>query len=238
MEKPDALILALDTATSCSTIALTRGTVAEGEVLACLSLATVTHSRKVLTSIDYLLKETGVDWLELAGLAVGLGPGSFTGLRIGMATAKGLAATGELPLLGVSTLDCLAAGLVTDKRVCAVLDARKKEVYAAYYLPDGSGIPRRVGGIIAISPQQLLNDLDDELIMVGDGVISYREIWTSQKKELISYAPTHLHSPNAASLGLLAGEQLAKNVTLDLSAAAPLYVRASDAELNLVSSKG
>jgi tRNA threonylcarbamoyladenosine biosynthesis protein TsaB len=237
MVESDSLILTLDTATSCSTIALTSGTIRDGEVLASITLGTVTHSRKILTTIDWLFTETGTGWTDLSGLAVGLGPGSFTGLRIGMSTAKGLAATAGLPLLGLSSLDGIAAGIISEKRICAVLDARKKEVYAAFYQPDENKIPRRDGQVFAVSPEELLCDLDEELILVGDGVGVYKEVWQAVNTDLLTFAPAHLCNPSAASLGLLAGEHLLKNVTLDLDSVAPLYVRASDAELSLVTRK-
>ncbi len=232
------LILSLDTATRCSSVALTRGTMEEGEVLASLSLSSsVTHSRRLLTTIDWLFSETQIDWPDLGGVAVGLGPGSFTGLRIGMATAKGLAATAGLPLLGVSTLDTLAANCVTDKLICAVLDARKKEVYAAFYRADTARVPRQVTEIVAVKPEELLPDVIEPLVMVGDGIHAYGEYWFKERGNLVEFAPPHFHTPSAASLGLLAGEKLAKNDLLDLPTATPVYVRASDAELSLVKKK-
>ncbi|HID03839.1 MAG TPA: tRNA (adenosine(37)-N6)-threonylcarbamoyltransferase complex dimerization subunit type 1 TsaB, partial [Desulfobacterales bacterium] len=87
----EQVILAIDTATSCSSVALASGGRFHGKVLGSLELDTkVTHSRRLLSSIEYLLKETELGWPDIAGVAVSLGPGSFTGLRIGMATAKGL----------------------------------------------------------------------------------------------------------------------------------------------------
>ena len=109
-QKP--LILSMDTATPCSTVALTCGTRDDGIVLASLGLTgKVTHSRRLFTALDYIMKETGVDWPSIGGIGVSLGPGSFTGLRIGMATAKGLAAAAGKALLGVSTLDSWRQGL-------------------------------------------------------------------------------------------------------------------------------
>ncbi|CAG0910967.1 unnamed protein product, partial [Cyprideis torosa] len=102
--------VALDTATRCSTIALTRGGIAEGEVLAQQSFCvSMNHSRKILKRVHFLLEEAGFRWSDVGLVAVGLGPGSFTGLRIGMATAKGISFAASLPLAGVSTLDALAA---------------------------------------------------------------------------------------------------------------------------------
>ena len=129
MNVNQSLILAIDTATPCSSVSLTAGTRKNGRVLASLSLAgNVTHSRRLIAAIDLLMKKAEVDWSGIDGIAVSLGPGSFTGLRIGMATAKGLAVAADKPLLGVSTLDGLASKCNGSKLICAILDARKNEV--------------------------------------------------------------------------------------------------------------
>ncbi len=230
------LILSLDTATSCTTVALTRGYLGQGEVLATLSLkSNVTHSRRLLSTIDWLFDQTQIEFSDLSSIAVGLGPGSFTGLRIGMATAKGLAATADIPLVGISTLDVLAVTCTSAKHICAVLDARKKEVYAAFYRADSEGIARRQADIVVIQPQKLMDGINEPVMMVGDGVSVYGEIWHSQKG--VHFAPPFLNAPSAASLGLLAGEKFENSDFLDIASAVPLYVRASDAELSLSTKK-
>jgi tRNA threonylcarbamoyladenosine biosynthesis protein TsaB len=227
-------ILAIDTATPCSTVALTTGTRNDGKVLAMLSLSSnVTHSRRLLTSIDRLLVDTGIEKDEISGYAVGLGPGSFTGLRIGMATVKGLAAAAEVPLYGVSTLDIIAANCSDTRLICSVLDARKKEVYASFYRCDRAGRPQRVSDIIAVSPEVLAERIDEPVLMVGDGLSAYATLWRSTLGDKITIAPAQLWSPSAATLGLIAGEGAETDTFLDIASAVPLYVRASDAELNL-----
>ncbi|MBV5306007.1 MAG: tRNA (adenosine(37)-N6)-threonylcarbamoyltransferase complex dimerization subunit type 1 TsaB [Desulfobulbaceae bacterium] len=231
------LVLAVDTASSCSSVALTRGVagaVAGGQVIASLSLnSSVTHSRRLLGAIDWLLAETGTSWQAVNGLAVSVGPGSFTGLRIGMATVKGLAMATGKPLLGVSTLDALALNCTGERLICAVLDARKKEVYACFYRLDLDGIPRRVGTIRVLSPQQLASEISQPVIFVGDAVMVYGDLWRETLADWFASAPIPLHYPCASALGLLAGEMLLNKQFLDLVTAVPLYVRASDAELSL-----
>jgi tRNA threonylcarbamoyladenosine biosynthesis protein TsaB len=208
--------------------------VADGEVLASFSLnSNVTHSRRLLSAIDWLLSETATDWQMVDGLAVSLGPGSFTGLRIGMATVKGLALSRDLPLLGVSTLDGLALNCTGERLICAVLDARKKEVYTCFYRRDQCGIPRPVSTIRVVSPQGLASEIHEPVLFVGDAVKVYGDLWQKSLGDLFASAPTPLHYPSASCLGLLAGEMLRQNQRLDLATAAPLYVRASDAELSL-----
>jgi tRNA threonylcarbamoyladenosine biosynthesis protein TsaB len=228
------LILALDTATGCCSLALTAGTVIGGAVLASLSLnSNITHSRRLITAIDWLLSETEVDWPMINGIAVGLGPGSFTGLRIGMATAKGLAATAGKPLLGIPTLDALAGNCMTPRLICAALDARKKEVYVAFYRCDGMGVARRISEIKAIDPLKLADEIHEPVLIVGDGVLVYGDHWRKELGEKVAFAPVSLHYPSAAIIGLRGGEDLLNNRILDLAAAVPLYVRVSDAELSL-----
>ena len=229
------LILALDTATACCSLALTTGTMADGGVvLASLSLnSRITHSRRLIGAIDWLFAETEVDWAMIDGIAVGLGPGSFTGLRIGMATAKGLAATAGKPLLGVSTLDVLAGNCLTRRLICAAVDARKREVYIAFYRCDGAGLPRRVSAIQAIDPLKLGVEISEPVMIVGDGVLVYGDHWRRELGEKVAFAPVGLHYPSAAVLGLLGAGNLQMDRILDLETAVPLYVRASDAELSL-----
>ncbi len=233
-ECPLPLILAIDTASTCCSVALTRGSVVGGEVVASVSLnSSVTHSRRLLTAIDWLLAESGMDLQDVDGLGVSIGPGSFTGLRIGMATVKGLATALNKPLLGVSTLDALALSCTGERLICAVLDARKKEVYTCFYRYDLQGIPRRVGAIRVVSPQQLTEDIQQPVLFVGDAVMLYGDLWQKALGARFASAPRPLHYPCAGGLGLLAGEMLQQDQCLDLASAAPLYVRASDAELSL-----
>lgn len=227
-------ILAFDTATSCSTVALTRGTLAQGTVLASLSLnSKITHSRRLLGAIDYLFAEAEMGWDDIAGVAVGLGPGSFTGLRIGMATAKGLATAAQKALIGVATLDTLAVHCVTDRLICVVLDARKKEVYTAYYRCGTGVVPERVSDIRVLAPQQLADEIKEDVMLVGDGAVLYRSLFAETVGPLVEMAPSLFHQPSATTLGLLAADKLAQGDCLDMASAVPLYVRASDAELSL-----
>ncbi len=238
MDYQQPLILSMDTATPCSAVALTSGTRKDGRVIATLSLTgNVTHSRRLFTAIDYLMKEATVDWSSIAGIGVSLGPGSFTGLRIGMATAKGLAAASGKALLGVSTLDSLAAKCVTPYLICSVLDARKKEVYAAFYRCNGNGLTERVGDMTVMAPEKLAAAISEQVIMIGDGAMVYRDLFKKLLGEKVIFAPSQLHEPSASSLGLLAGEMLDLGEQLDVADAVPVYIRSSDAELNLLQKK-
>ncbi len=234
MSSEEPLILAVDTATACSTVALTIGDVHGGSLLASISLnSKITHSRRLLTAVEWLLQESDVVLADIDGFGVGLGPGSFTGLRIGMATMKGLAVAMDKPLLGVSTLDGLAVNCSGQLPLCALLDARKKEVYRAWYAKDACGIYRAVGPIQALKPEALAKEIMSPCLLVGDGIIPYGSFLQEMVAEPLLIAPLSLHYPNAASLAFLCCEKLRNNETLDIESAVPLYVRASDAELSL-----
>jgi tRNA threonylcarbamoyladenosine biosynthesis protein TsaB len=234
MVEKHPFVLALDTATPCSCVAITAGTRHDGEVVASLSLTgKITHSRRLLSAIGWLMQESAMTWPVIGGIAVGLGPGSFTGLRIGMATAKGLAAAAGTVLLGVSTLDSLAARCGFAGLICAVLDARKKEVYAAFYRCNDQGLTERIGEPTVLAPDRLAAAIDEPVLLVGDGARVYGETFRELLGDKVRFAPAALHEPSAASLGLLAGEMLERGELLDLAEGVPVYVRSSDAELNL-----
>lgn len=234
MTDSDSLILSIDTATPCSSIALTRGTREQGVVVASLGLSgNISHSRRLLSSISWLMQSSGVVWQQIYAIGVSIGPGSFTGLRIGMATAKGLAAAANTALVGVSTLDSLASKCVSNRLICSVLDARKKEVYTALYRCSDQGLTRRVSEMTVVAPESLANSLNDKVLMVGEGAVVYRDMFQTFLGDQVSFAPAHLHEPTASSLGLLACESMNRGETLNIGEAVPLYIRGSDAELNL-----
>jgi len=238
MEFGQPVILAIDTATPATSLAITRGTRREGVVLASLGLSSnVTHSRRLLTSIDWLMAEVEIGWSDIDAIGVSLGPGSFTGLRIGMATAKGLAMASGLKLIGVSTLDALAAKCVTNRLICPVLDARKKEVYTAFYRVNDSGTVEKVSEIVALSPQDLALQVGEPVVMIGDGAVVYKELFKEMLGDKLEIVAAHLNEPSATSLGMLSGEHFINGVVLDIDTAVPLYVRSSDAELNLKKKK-
>ena len=138
------VILALETATMCGSIAI----VAEDKCLAEFSLQTKeTHSRRLLAGLDWLFGEASLDWPDIDAIAVSLGPGSFTGLRISLSTAKGLVLASGKKMLGVGTLDGLAAQMFGARQlICPVLDARKNEIYCGLYRCNEQGIPRPAAG--------------------------------------------------------------------------------------------
>lgn len=232
------LILSIETATGCGSVSLTRGGVDNGIILAeATAQPEVTHSRRLLGSVEWVKKAASVDWQEVDAVAVSLGPGSFTGLRIGMAAAKGLALAMQVPLVGVQTLDAMALVLpIIDRPLWCLLDARKQQIYAARYKPGIEDRPERVGQVEVMYPQQLVEKIDEPSILLGPGVDEYYDLFESMGNALL--IPSSLGVPVASRLGFLASGQLEHGEIMDSATAAPLYVRASEAEINLEKKRG
>ncbi|HEX8953917.1 MAG TPA: tRNA (adenosine(37)-N6)-threonylcarbamoyltransferase complex dimerization subunit type 1 TsaB, partial [Polyangia bacterium] len=163
-------MLALDTATLHAGAALWR----DGALVAERRRVVTTHSEALLQMIDELFVEASVAPTDVDAIACGAGPGSFTGLRIGLSTAKGLCFALGKPLVMVSSLAALAAR-APDGRVCATLDAFKGEVYAGLFDVRG-GVPVRDGDEAALPPAKLLLQLDGVDYVVGSGAQKYREL--------------------------------------------------------------
>jgi tRNA threonylcarbamoyladenosine biosynthesis protein TsaB len=224
------LILAIETATMCGSVALLSG----NRCLAENSVDTATtHSRRLIQQVDQVMRETETNWEQLDGIAVSLGPGSFTGLRIGLSTAKGLAMAADRPLLGVPTLDGLAHQIIAPpgSRICVLLDARKKEVYAAFFKCNSDGIPERTSEDLVMKPEKLAALIDPPTLLVGDGAVVYREVFREALDNSAIFAPPLSFFPRAATIGRLALEMFANHDFIDPANAVPIYVRPSEAEL-------
>lgn len=218
------VLLTLDTATTAGSVALSRGDQLLGEVL----IDTVaTHSDRLLLQVRQLLGDLQVELAELTALAVVDGPGSFTGLRVGVATAKGLAAATGLPLIGVSTLDTLAAGLPwASLPVCALLDARRQEVYAACYAATAD-LPRLLAPPRALDPRLLLAEIDQPTLFVGSGAVAYRQLIGDTLGDLALFAPARLNLPRASCAAPLALAQLRRGEASTAALLQPRYLRAA-----------
>ncbi|GBE12850.1 tRNA threonylcarbamoyladenosine biosynthesis protein TsaB [bacterium BMS3Bbin14] len=232
------LILALETATGCGGVSLTLGGMHGGRLLAeCTCQPEVSHSRRLLGSVQWIMAAAGVSWNDLDGIGVSLGPGSFTGLRIGMAAAKSIAMAAGKPLVGVPTLDALAFTCTgSDRLLGCLLDARKQEVYAGFYRIGADGNPRSLGVPMAISPADLAGRITEPVLLAGPGAAVYRELFAGFDSVRILPAP--FSALRAATVGFIAGDMLGQGRTMDPATAAPLYVRASEAELNFLKAGG
>jgi len=220
-------ILALETATRAGGVALLEDGRVVGQSLLDIAL---THSERLMAMVDRLLQDCRWSPADLGGLAVSIGPGSFTGLRVGAATAKGLALALGLPVAPVPTLDALAANLpFADAPVCPLLDARKGEVYAALYRSRGS-VMERQGTYLALSPQAAAERLDPPVIVLGDGVPACLP-YLRRLGGALRVAPAAQSVPSAAVVGQLGHAMLASGGGVTGDALTPLYLRPSEAEL-------
>ena len=178
-----------------------------------------THSQTLLPMVDEIVKMTETDLSTIDAVAVSAGPGSFTGLRIGAATAKGLCLALGKPIIAVPTLDALIYGAgETEKLVVPIMDARRNQVYTKI---DGKSTAMDMHELI-----ELLNKTGREIIFLGDGVPVYREQIETELKVPHTYAPAHLNRQRAASVGALA----LKLKPTDADKFAPEYLRKSQAE--------
>lgn len=232
------LILAIDSATPVAGVALlTEEKLLKEE----FSNYKKTHSETLMVMIDRVMKECECCLDELTAIALSIGPGSFTGLRIGMATVKGLCLAKSLPLIEICTLDAIAYNIAgTRALVCPLLDARKQEVYTAFYDVEETK-PRRLGQIMACSPEQFVNAAlslareqeRDRLILLGDGFYSYRDYFHKMLGEKMQAAPLHLGLPRASAVGSLAIDKALEGDYADPLKLRPLYIRLSEAEYRL-----
>ncbi len=208
----------------------------QGEIVGEITLAVQrTYSKQLLPSIHWLLEHAGVKLNEIEAVAVGLGPGSFTGLRIGVSTAKGLAFATGAELVGISSLDALAAALLPSPSPITafpLVDARKGQVYTAQYLLEGNEL-ERVSPYLSLSPSELPSSLDTAAsgaVLMGDGLDKYGAEITALFAPGHSVAPRHTWFPRPALVALLAEGLLSSGVRHDIASLSPIYVRPSDAE--------
>jgi tRNA threonylcarbamoyladenosine biosynthesis protein TsaB len=222
-------VLGMDTSTSCGSVGLIEDEEVISEYL--LNIP-VTHSERLLGAIEFVLKEARCSVEQIEGWAIALGPGSFTGLRIGVSTVKGLAfATGK-PVAGISTLDALAAEIApTSYLICPILDARKKEIYTAFYRYIEGGALRRQSEYQAVSPEDLVRKIGEQTIFVGDGVRTYGDFLLNRLGSFTILPPAPFHVSHGSMVAKLGMELLRKGEHLNLSAFSPFYVRPSEAEM-------
>jgi len=223
-------VLGIDTSTRCGSI----GLIDEGGVISeyLLNLP-ITHSERLLENIDRLLKEVQCPMEELDGWAISLGPGSFTGLRIGVSTVKGLAFATQKPVAGVPSLDVLASQIApTLYLICPILDARKGEVYTAFYRYDEANVLQRRSDYLAMKPEILIKKIEERVIFVGDGVNTYRDYLEKSLPSLALFPNLSLHLPHGTTVAKLGSELLRKKESLDLKTFTPIYVRPSEAEIH------
>lgn len=192
-----------------------------------------THSQTLLPMLDQIVKMVELDLSEVDGIAVSAGPGSFTGLRIGSATAKGLGLALDKPVIAVPTVDSLAYNLYgTDKLICPIMDARRSQVYTGLYEFIGSDF-RIISEQKVVSLDEIIeeiNQLGREVIYLGDAVPIYKEMLLEKTKVDYSFAPPHLSRQRAGAVGTLGIHYYKQNKLCTAAEHQPVYLRLSQAE--------
>ncbi|MCY3761697.1 MAG: tRNA (adenosine(37)-N6)-threonylcarbamoyltransferase complex dimerization subunit type 1 TsaB [Gemmatimonadetes bacterium] len=215
------LILAFDTATPVASVALLD----EDRVLASRYFDIGNqHSPTLFVEMSRLFEVSGRNWGELGAVATTTGPGSFTGLRIGLSAAKGICLARRIQLVGISTLEALAARLPYARLpVWALLDARRGQVYAAPY-ETKSGYPEVLSEPRTLAPGILVEELaGTEILFTGSGARAYRALLSGL--EGAHFAPGQIDNPDAATVGWLGLAKLDRREVLEVDAAEPEYLR-------------
>lgn len=222
------MILAIDTSTKLATVALVEeaGVVAEVSLLSERS-----HSVVVLPMVEQMLALSGKSFDDIACIACGQGPGSFTGLRIGASVAKGLAFALDKKIVPVSSLDALAYNVLAEGyTICPMLDARKQYVYTALYQYEGGAMVRLEAAVTLAVPELIERGsaYNRPMYFVGEGAQKYRELLAAVPGAVI--AAPHLSMQRAGSLGAYALAAAETLTPLSASEFAPVYMSRSQAE--------
>ena len=223
-------ILAVDTASKSSSAAVIR----DGKLVAeSVILTGETHSKTLMGVIGGVLQHSGILVDAIDAFAVTRGPGSFTGLRIGISVVKGLASVGDKPIAGVSALAALAQqASFSDCLLCPMLDARRGEVYFSRYRCSRNGTMEKETDDSAAPPEKVLADIREPCLFIGDGSVVYRELIDEKMGNNALFVPQFMNMIRASAVGTLGGMKLNKNDIYSAETLEPLYLRKSDAEIN------
>jgi tRNA threonylcarbamoyladenosine biosynthesis protein TsaB len=224
-------ILGVDTSTTSCSVAIVDET-------SLLSEFTIyrkeTHSKHLMDMIKVATRMAGLNFSDLDRFAVTRGPGSFTGLRIGISTIKGLAVASEKPVVGISSLETLAFQVSYSRDlICPILDARKGEVYFSRYRFLNGHLKRQTKERVA-PPDKAVDDLNESCLFVGNGALLYKEMILEKMGEFAYFAPMIQNTIRASTIAYLGMTKFENNDTDEIEKILPYYIRKSDAELNLV----
>ncbi|GAA3645096.1 tRNA (adenosine(37)-N6)-threonylcarbamoyltransferase complex dimerization subunit type 1 TsaB [Asaccharospora irregularis] len=223
-------ILGIDTSTMAASVA-----VIEDNQLVCEYTINTkkTHSQKLMPMIENMLKESDLNINDIDLIGICVGPGSFTGLRIGMATAKAIAHVNNIPIVGVTSLEMLAANMnLCDKKICSILDAQRNQVYTAKFEYIGNRLVQ-INDTDVLEIDKLINEIsssEDDYILIGEAVYKYEEKLKDIENISIP-SPSH-NVTKASSLCSIAlekynqGENIESCYTIN-----PMYIRKSQAEV-------
>jgi tRNA threonylcarbamoyladenosine biosynthesis protein TsaB len=223
-------LLAVDTSTRSCSVAVMTGDRIASELT---SVSLRTHTTHLMAMIREALALAHTEPAAIDGFAVTVGPGSFTGLRIGISTVKGLAFACGKPCVGISSLEALAAACPPHPHtICSIMDARKGQVYTAVFRQRGAGV-LRLGEERAVSPEDLLQSEDPPGLFVGDGAALYAELIRSRLGDGARIAAPELNYPNAATVARLARTAWVEHPERSSLPLQPRYLRRSDGDLGI-----
>ena len=225
------IVLSMDSSSLVTTVALLKDEHLLGEFTLNFKRE---HSVILMEKIEMLINDWNIDISEVDGFVVSKGPGSFTGLRIGMATVKGLSMGSNKPYLSISSLDALAYSLINfDGIICPIMDALRDSVFTCMY-KSSNGELSKIIDYSALSLDELveiLQEKDKSVIFTGDGVYKYKE-YLLEKLPNAKFAPNHLSVVKASALGELGMELLRQGQCDDINSS-PLYLKKPQAEREL-----
>lgn len=191
------------------------------------------HAELLAPAISFACDQAGVSLGDVCAVAVDVGPGLFTGLRVGIATGKAIASALRVPMIGISSLDLLAfPARFSGRRIAAVIDARRGELFYAFYRHVPGGV-QRLGDPVVGSPEELQSEIlatPEEQLLVGDGAARYADLFADLAN--VELADQGLEHPSAVSLVQLAHSQAMREEWQQSWEVSPLYLRAPDAEIN------
>ena len=220
------LTLAFDTSSRTAAVAVLRDDTILYESIINTGL---NHSEMLMPEIDYALRQVRIKISDINLFACTLGPGSFTGLRIGVSTLKGLMLATGTPAAGVSSLAAVVLNLgTTSKLICSMIDAGRGQVYVAYFKYNDENILQQISEEKAVNPQEIINNTDKNTLFVGDGAIKYADIIKNIKSE-VSIASDLQNYIRASAVGILGRKKFAEKDLLDASTLVPVYLRSADA---------
>lgn len=205
----------------------------EGVLASAHSSRAKRHAEILTPQIDFVRRQARIELREIGVVAVDLGPGLFTGLRVGIASAMAIAHALTVPMIGVASLDLLAFPVrFTSKLIVAAIDARRGELFHAFYRPVPGGV-QRVSDYEVSSPDDLASEIlahSEDCLVVGDGVLRYHEVFDGLRK--VELADFGFAYPNAASLVQLAHAQALREQWVKPWEITPLYLRKPDIDIN------
>jgi tRNA threonylcarbamoyladenosine biosynthesis protein TsaB len=185
-------------------------------------------SAKLSGHIKSILKSASLTLKKVDALVVGLGPGSFTGLRVGLSTAKAISYALNIPVVGLASLDSIAYGLPDDGQICVIRDAKRQLFYACRYEKKGKQL-KRTSAYMLVSMEDLLRTVEGKTVFAGDGIALAKEALL--KHDGASLAPQKYWSPSAKHLLALAQERIAKKDFDDARTLVPIYLYAQDCQV-------